>query len=168
MTAMQPARAWLGVGVFAVGLFIFGLDLFLPLGVAVGVLYVVPVLLSLWLPSRIHTMAIAGVSTALTLVGYAFSPSGLVWIGLLNRVLTVALIWAVMLVVLLRKRAEERIKTLEGLIPICAACKKIRNDRGYWDVLESYLHEHSEAQFTHGLCPDCMEQYYGSIEQKVQ
>src|SRR5579884_2959050 len=159
----QAHTGWLVVAVLAAGAAICALDLFLPLGVAVGVLYVVPVVLSLWLPSRVHTFVIAGASTALTLIGYVWSPAGLAWIGLLNRVLTIALIWGVALVVVLRKRAEERIKTLEGLIPICAACKKIRNDQGYWDVLESYLQQHSEAQFTHGLCPECVEQYYGSI-----
>lgn len=68
-----------------------------------------------------------------------------------------------------RKTAEERllqttseledalakIKTLKGLVPICAWCKKIRDDSGYWKVLETYLKEHSEAEFTHGICPDC-------------
>ena len=47
------------------------------------------------------------------------------------------------------------VRTLRGLIPICAWCKKIRNDRGYWEQLEFYLKNHSEASFTHGMCPDC-------------
>ncbi|MHB8109342.1 MAG: response regulator [Syntrophorhabdaceae bacterium] len=54
----------------------------------------------------------------------------------------------------LRKAADE-IKTLRGLIPICAWCKRIRDDEGYWDQLEVYLAKHSEAVFSHGLCPDC-------------
>ncbi len=48
-----------------------------------------------------------------------------------------------------------RVKVLRGLIPICASCKKIRDDRGYWNQVESYLQQHSDAQFTHGLCPEC-------------
>jgi PAS domain S-box-containing protein len=52
------------------------------------------------------------------------------------------------------------VKTLSGLIPICSSCKKIRDDTGYWNVLEQYLVEHSEAQFTHGICPDCMKKLY--------
>ncbi|HLP15513.1 MAG TPA: CHASE domain-containing protein [Bacteroidota bacterium] len=52
------------------------------------------------------------------------------------------------------------VKTLSGLIPICSSCKKIRDDKGYWNVLEQYLIEHSEAQFTHGVCPDCMRKLY--------
>jgi PAS domain S-box-containing protein len=47
------------------------------------------------------------------------------------------------------------VRTLRGLIPICAWCKKIRNDDGYWEQLEAYIRNHSEADFTHGMCPDC-------------
>ena len=49
-----------------------------------------------------------------------------------------------------------RVKLLTGLIPICAHCKKIRNDKGYWEQVESYIRDHSEAEFSHGLCPDCI------------
>jgi hypothetical protein len=50
------------------------------------------------------------------------------------------------------------VRTLRGLIPICAWCKKIRNDKGYWEQLEAYLMNHSEAKFTHWMCPDCARQ----------
>ncbi|MGB9593571.1 MAG: hypothetical protein ACPL7R_05490, partial [Anaerolineae bacterium] len=53
-----------------------------------------------------------------------------------------------------------QVKTLRGLLPICANCKKIRDDSGYWRQVEDYVHEHSEADFSHGLCPDCMRQLY--------
>ncbi len=59
-----------------------------------------------------------------------------------------------------RARAEKKIKVLSGLIPICASCKKIRDDKGYWNQLEHYIKEHSEADFTHGICPDCMKKLY--------
>jgi hypothetical protein len=59
------------------------------------------------------------------------------------------------------QKAIFEIKTLSGLLPICASCKKIRDDRGYWNQIESYISEHSEAGFTHSLCPDCLEQLYG-------
>lgn len=52
--------------------------------------------------------------------------------------------------------ALTHVRTLRGLIPICAWCKKIRNDHGYWEQLELYLKNHSEADFTHGMCPDCV------------
>lgn len=53
------------------------------------------------------------------------------------------------------QEAVERIKTLNGLLPICAWCKKIRDDRGYWKKVEDYLEEHTDALFTHGICPEC-------------
>jgi PAS domain S-box-containing protein len=60
-----------------------------------------------------------------------------------------------------RDAALEHVQVLSGLLPICAACKKIRDDRGNWQPLESYISTHSEARFSHGMCPVCAEQYYG-------
>ena len=56
------------------------------------------------------------------------------------------------------------VKQLSGLLPICASCKKIRDDKGYWNLLESYIQNHSEAEFSHGMCPDCSEKFYGDKE----
>lgn len=53
-----------------------------------------------------------------------------------------------------------KVKTLRGLIPICASCKKVRNDKGYWDEVESYVSKYSDAVFSHGICPDCLEKLY--------
>ncbi len=55
------------------------------------------------------------------------------------------------------KESLEKINTLKGMIPMCAWCKKIRDDRGYWNNVERYVEEHTEALFTHGICPDCIE-----------
>jgi PAS domain S-box-containing protein len=49
------------------------------------------------------------------------------------------------------------VKTLKGLLPVCAWCKKVRDDRGYWDKLENYIRQHSDADFTHGICPECLK-----------
>ena len=64
------------------------------------------------------------------------------------------------------KRLQEAlaaVKTLSGLLPICANCKNIRNDKGYWMSVEQYVGEHTEAVFTHGICPDCMKTLYGDM-----
>lgn len=53
--------------------------------------------------------------------------------------------------------ALEKVKTLQGLLPICAWCKRIRDDKGYWSQVEAYVHEHLGTDFTHGICPDCLE-----------
>lgn len=60
------------------------------------------------------------------------------------------------------KEANSKIKLLEGIIPICTQCKKIRDDKGYWDILETYIQKHSEAMFSHGMCPECGDKMYGS------
>ena len=52
------------------------------------------------------------------------------------------------------------IKTLRGFLPICASCKKIRDDKGYWNQLESYIHEHTDVEFSHGICPECAKTLY--------
>lgn len=61
------------------------------------------------------------------------------------------------------KKALSEIKTLSGLLPICAHCKKIRNDEGYWEQIEGYIKEWSLAEFSHGICPECMNKYYPDI-----
>lgn len=58
------------------------------------------------------------------------------------------------------EKSLSEIKRLQGLLPICSHCKKIRNDKGYWEHVELYVAEHSEAEFTHGICPECMRRYY--------
>jgi CheY-like chemotaxis protein len=63
------------------------------------------------------------------------------------------------------QRALKEVKTLRGLIPICASCKKIRNDGGFWQQLEEYLGEHSEAEFSHGLCQPCIKKLYPGVYQ---
>lgn len=56
--------------------------------------------------------------------------------------------------------ALENVKKLSGLLPICSFCNKIRDDKGYWKQLEAYIHQHSEARFSHGLCPECAKKHY--------
>lgn len=58
------------------------------------------------------------------------------------------------------QEALGRVKTLQGLLPICAACKRIRDDRGYWHQVETYMREHADMEFTHAYCPDCLARLY--------
>lgn len=62
------------------------------------------------------------------------------------------------------QKALSDIKKLSGLLPICCHCKKIRDDNGYWNQIESYIHEHSEAEFTHGICQECAKRYYPDMD----
>ena len=64
------------------------------------------------------------------------------------------------------KKALTEIKTLKGFIPICASCKKIRDDEGYWKQLETYISEHTDAMFSHSICPECLEKFRSDIKEK--
>jgi DNA-binding response OmpR family regulator len=57
-------------------------------------------------------------------------------------------------------QALAEVRTLKGIVPICANCKNVRDDQGYWNRVETYLNEHTEADFTHAVCPDCMKRLY--------
>jgi len=61
------------------------------------------------------------------------------------------------------QNALVEVKALSGLLPICSSCKKIRDDQGYWIQVETYISKHSDATFTHGLCPECLKQYYPEV-----
>lgn len=65
------------------------------------------------------------------------------------------------------QEALSKVKQLSGLIPICANCKKIRNDKGYWEAVDMYVHAHSGAEFTHGICPDCFRRLYPDFVDEI-
>lgn len=153
----------LGVGILA-------LDFFYSLGVAIGVLYTPLVLITLWSSSRRFTLTVTLAASILTVGGLLYPLYGAAdWLAVTNRALSLITIWVAAILVLLYMRVEEErnvlvrqlqdalanIKTLRGLLPICAWCKKIRDDHGYWNQLETYIGAHSDAEFTHGLCPEC-------------
>ncbi|MFH2058124.1 MAG: hypothetical protein ABIJ59_04400 [Pseudomonadota bacterium] len=155
---------------------IFSIDLFIPLGVAAGVPYVSVVLVSLWIPKKNFTIGIALISSVLTILGLFYSPTGgEMWKVLFNRFLALFAIWTTTILTLQRKRIEEdrlkavqeakelleETKILRGLLPICASCKKIRDDKGYWNQIEIFIEKHSDAHFSHGICQDCQEKLYG-------
>jgi len=64
--------------------------------------------------------------------------------------------------------ALKEIKTLSGLIPICSGCKKIRNDDGYWEQVEIYIRNNSGAEFTHGICPECVKKLYPEFKDLIK
>ncbi len=67
-----------------------------------------------------------------------------------------------------RRRMEAEVQTLSGLLPICASCKKIRDDRGYWSQIETFISAHSQAEFSHGLCPDYLHRLYPEFAEKPE
>lgn len=154
---------------------IMGVDLLIPLGVADSVPYIAVVLISLRHKQRRFTIMMAILCSALTMLGFALSPpAGELWKVVANRSLALFAIWVTAIVSLQRKAMEEKrdqairereaamaqIKILQGFLPICASCKKIRDDQGAWRQMETYIRDHSEAEFSHGICPDCARRLY--------
>ncbi len=66
------------------------------------------------------------------------------------------------------KRAREEIKTLRGLLPTCAWCRRVRNEHGEWESIEKYVQEHSEADFSHGMCPDCLKEKFPALTERLR
>lgn len=92
---------------------------------------------------------------------FGFQATPINWVeGLIETsiVLVLAVVVLVMTILLVRQ-----LKTLRGLLSICAVCHKIRDDHGIWRPVESYVKEHSEAEFSHGVCPDCAKEHYGEF-----
>lgn len=75
---------------------------------------------------------------------------------------------ALALVIQQRDEALAEVRTLRGLLPICGFCKDIRDASGHWHQLEAYIVQHSDAQFSHGVCPSCTEKHYGDILKKAK
>lgn len=154
---------------------IFIIDLNTPQGIADGVPYITVVLISIWSPHRHFTVFVATCCSLLTIAGFMYSPDGsTLEQEISNRLLALFSIWATAFLTLLRRKAEEKrekavaekekaleqVKILRGFLPICSGCKKIRDDEGDWNHIEDYIVTHSEADFSHGMCPSCTKAMY--------
>ena len=154
------------------------IDLAIPLGVAGGVPYITVVMLSLRSHQKKMTIIVSIICSILTIVGFFFSPPGGEIVKVLsNRALALFAIWVTAALTLQRKKVEEErekaiferekaledTKILRGLLPTCASCKKIRDDNGHWNQIEVYIKQHSEANFSHGICPECARELYPDV-----
>ncbi len=150
---------------------IFLIDSFIPLGVAGGVPYILIILISLWSDKVLLPVYMAIVGSFLTVIGFYTSPSGgELWKVLSNRSLALFAIWTTAILSVQRTNIHEQkekalleINKLTGLLPICASCKKIRDDKGYWTQIELYIRDRSEVEFSHGICPDCAKKQYPDL-----
>ncbi len=155
---------------------IFLIDTSIPLGVAGGIPYVLVVLISLKTPGKSLPVLAAILGSILTIIGFFTSPpGGELWQVFINRALALFAIWTTVILSLQSKIAQEErelaflarekanadLKILRGLLPICSSCKNIRDDKGSWKQIELYIRDHSEAEFSHGLCEECADKMYG-------
>src|SRR5437879_852275 len=153
----------------------FLLDLLEPLGVYDWALYFIPLFFTFWLKGRHYAMLVAASCTVLSYLSLAFSnPSISFTIATINRSLGAVVFWIMALILLQRRQGEEerekligelqaalaKIKVLGGLLRICSHCKKIRDDKNKWHAVEAYVSQHTEADFVHGICPECLTKHY--------
>ena len=127
-------------------------------------LYVLPVALSAWSNHRrtAYALAVLLPCSRLSFFVYWNEMDDFVY-GVFNAsVRIVVLLIVVRLADLARQTAElgRRMTVLEGILPMCASCRKIRNTEGAYEPLETYISKHTETQFSHGICPDCMKKLY--------
>lgn len=137
------------------------LDSVTPLALADWVIPVCLVCIVSARSGRVETTVVAVAATVCMAAGLWSSPSGGIpfWMGAVNRLAGVGIIWISVYSAYRRRRNEVEAKVLRGLLAICSSCKSIRYGDDQWQNLESYITGHSEARFTHTLCPMCFEQY---------
>jgi len=155
----------------------FVLDAKTPLAIADWLLEVILVWVAATWGTREEMTVVAAVGTVTMLAGLWSSPNMFMplWIGALNRLVAMAVIWIIVSVSRSRLTAEAarlsasaEIKVLKGLLPICAACKRIRSQTNQWHNLESFITDHSEAIFTHTYCPACVEKYFPELNEAAE
>ncbi|MBN1511841.1 MAG: hypothetical protein JXB13_07485 [Phycisphaerae bacterium] len=129
------------------------------------ILFIVPVALAACGRSRWLAL---GLATSLPLARLGdwliWAPPWSVWIELVNVVVQAGVLILLALVTATAARqareSSREVKILRGLLSICSFCKRIHRPDGQWEMLESYIRDHSEAEFSHGLCPDCIKEHY--------
>lgn len=75
-------------------------------------------------------------------------------------------VWSSWSLSFLLRQAQQELRVLRGILPLCSYCKKIRDDRGYWEQVDVYIHKYSEADISHSICPECMKKHYPDIDIK--
>lgn len=175
----RPGNISVGRGrllLYAVGFpLVIALDIITPVGVADWLLELILVWIASLAGSRKELRAVAAISTVTMLLGLWSSPSSVVpfWMGVVNRLVAIVVIWTMVHTAERRRSAEEaeratasQIRILHGLLPICAGCKSIRDTSGNWQKLETYLSMNSEVTLTHGYCPACSARYMDESQQE--
>lgn len=140
------------------------LDPFVPRGIAIGVLYIIPALIATRALPRGRSLGVASVCTVLIVVGILLSPPGApLWVALGNRGLSILTLWVTVLLSLRQQAAEVQVLTLQHLLPVCASCKSLRGLNGAWKPVDQYLEVLSKAVLAQSICPQCVEKWYPDL-----
>lgn len=136
------------------------LDVVLPLDLAAGALYVALVMISLMSPRFSFTLFVAAACAVLLVLDLIHAPSEETSLmTFANRGLSLFAIWATVILAYLHKQAQQHIGLLQQLLPMCASCKKIRDDQGSWYHLEDYLKTNSSLKTSPTTCPECLKKW---------
>jgi hypothetical protein len=145
------------------------LDAVTPLGLAVWLFQVLLVWVTTLWANRRQIIAVAAVCATFIVLAFWLSPGQRTWFYVSNMLMSLSAVGAITHTCLRQRAAEDArqkaaqeltqsqatVRILSGLLPICSWCKRIRNEAGAWEQLETYIHNHSQAEFTHGMCQEC-------------
>lgn len=157
------ARPWLHM---LAGAGVLGIDFATGKYVMFPILFVVPVMLAAWFSAKRTAYALAALlPLGRFVIASSFEAPDPVFFLALNALIRMAVLGLLAYLVARTarqtKELDQRVRQLEGILPICMICKRIRDDHNEWQQLESYISKHSRANFSHGLCTDCAKQHYG-------
>ena len=130
------------------------------------ILFVIPVMLAAWFSAKrtAYVLAVVLPLGRLAIASLFDKPDPFVFLAI-NALIRMAVLGLLAFLVARTarqtKELDQRVRQLEGILPICMICKRIRDDHNEWQQLESYISKHSRANFSHGLCTDCAKQHYG-------
>lgn len=142
---------------------IFFADPLISLGPTVGILYAIPVaIIGFWSSSKeSHLVVItAAICTALLLFTLFMGSPSVLHDDMLNRVFSIIAIWGIVIASLSRKRMAREVKSLRGLLSMCSYCRRVRDSKDQWTTLEQLVYTHTQADFSHGICPDCLPKHF--------
>ena len=131
------------------------------------VLFAIPAMLAAWYSGKWAAIGVAGTITAVRLVlwaapGTPHALSVVFWTLVRGAIIVVIALWFDRLAQF-ERGLRERVKALEGLLPICTFCKSIKNEQGAWEPFEGYISRRSTAEFSHSLCPSCGKAHYADF-----
>ena len=160
LLARRTTYIVMGVGILA-------LDLFTPPSLMFPILFVLPVALSaLFCSTRLAYVLAVLLPFGRFCIATFVDATASVAANTANALIRVAVLTLLAFLVAHTARQRRELKVLRGRLPICMWCKRIRDEGGSWQKLETYIAEHSEADFSHGLCPECKQEHYGELFDK--
>jgi hypothetical protein len=146
---------------------IIGMDLLSPPQLQFTIFFILPILIAGWYNGLRWALTL---SIALPLIRFFIAayiePLWQVQYDVINAINRMIVFSIISVIVSRLSSSLKHIKILEGMVPICSNCKKIRDDNQTWQPLENYIQQHSEAHFTHGLCPECTKLLFGNYLKK--